>query len=42
MREIEELQVTDNVVELMAAKIEGLPGDCENLLKVGACFGNNF
>ena len=42
IHEIEALQVTDNVVELMAAKIEQLPENCGDLLKLAACFGNYF
>jgi predicted ATPase/class 3 adenylate cyclase/GAF domain-containing protein len=33
---------TDNVVELMAGKIEKLPEDTQHLLKLAACIGNLF
>jgi predicted ATPase/class 3 adenylate cyclase/GAF domain-containing protein/tRNA A-37 threonylcarbamoyl transferase component Bud32 len=33
---------TDNVVELMAGKIEKLPEETQNLLKLAACIGNLF
>lgn len=36
------MQVTDNVVELMAAKIERLPKAPLSLIKVCACMGNRF
>ena len=41
-QKIEALEVTDNVVELMAAKIESIPGSGGDLLKIGACSGNHF
>ncbi len=33
---------TDNVVELMAGKIEKLPEDTQQMLKLAACIGNQF
>ncbi|MDM8565648.1 AAA family ATPase [Candidatus Halobeggiatoa sp. HSG11] len=34
--------ITDNVVELMAAKIQKLPDTTKTLLKLAACIGNKF
>jgi predicted ATPase len=34
--------LTDNVVELMAGKIQKLPIDTQRVLKVAACIGNRF
>ncbi|MCP4159712.1 MAG: serine/threonine-protein kinase PknK, partial [Deltaproteobacteria bacterium] len=42
MTGIEQMQVTDNVVELMADKISELPGNSRKVIKLGACIGNNF
>lgn len=39
---INELQVTDNVVELMTENITGLPEDILRILKTSACIGNFF
>ncbi len=33
---------TDNVVELMASKIQKLPEDTQEMLKIAACIGNQF
>ncbi|HBB34839.1 MAG TPA: serine/threonine-protein kinase PknK, partial [Cyanobacteria bacterium UBA8803] len=33
---------TDNVVELMASKIQKLPGNTQEILKLAACIGNQF
>jgi predicted ATPase/serine phosphatase RsbU (regulator of sigma subunit)/tRNA A-37 threonylcarbamoyl transferase component Bud32 len=35
-------EITDNVVELMAGKIQKLPPASKNLLKLAACIGNQF
>ena len=43
--EIEEIQgagITDNVVELMIAKIKKLDAHAQNILKLAACIGNRF
>ncbi len=39
---IQAKQFTDNVVELMVGKIQKLPDDTQNLLKIAACIGNQF
>src|SRR6185436_14649517 len=38
---IREKNITDNVVDLMAAKIQRLPGDTQELMKIGSCIGNS-
>ena len=42
LEDIEGMQITDNVVTLMAHKIERLPASCQRLLKVGSCIGSRF
>ncbi len=42
IEEIQNLQTTDNVVELMAAKIQKLPEATQQALKLAACIGNHF
>ncbi len=39
---IKNMQVTDNVVELLASKIVTLREDIQNLLKICSCIGNRF
>jgi len=42
---LERIQVrgfTDNVVELMASKIQKLPDNTQEMLKIAACIGNQF
>ncbi|MCP4134720.1 MAG: AAA family ATPase [bacterium] len=39
---IEKLQITDNVVELMARNIAKLSQKTREVLKIGACFGSRF
>ncbi len=39
---IREMQVTDNVVDLMASKITRLSRECRELIEVCACMGNRF
>ncbi|MBN2440919.1 MAG: diguanylate cyclase [Spirochaetales bacterium] len=39
---IKKLQVTDNVVELMAEKISKLSKGTQEIVKIGACIGNRF
>lgn len=39
---IMEMQVTDNVVEFMAAKISSLPENTQDILKICSCIGNWF
>ena len=34
--------ITDNVVELLAARIEKLPHACQRVLRLAACFGSAF
>ncbi|MCP4129869.1 MAG: AAA family ATPase [bacterium] len=42
MDKIEEMQVTDNVADLMAAMINKLPEHTREVLKTGSCMGNRF
>lgn len=39
---IKNLQVTDNVAELMGQRIQSLPSETQNLLKIGSAIGNIF
>ncbi|MGC1248980.1 MAG: AAA family ATPase [Spirulinaceae cyanobacterium] len=40
--EIEAIAITENVVDLMAAKLQKLPQTTCEILKIAACIGNNF
>ncbi len=40
--QIEKVGITDNVVELMVNKIQKLPPETQNVLKLAACIGNRF
>ncbi|MCP4351641.1 MAG: AAA family ATPase, partial [Desulfobacterales bacterium] len=40
--DIEQVELTDNVVELLAKKIEKMPQSTKELLKVCSCIGNRF
>ncbi|PCJ81845.1 MAG: serine/threonine-protein kinase PknK [Flavobacteriales bacterium] len=42
IEEVKSLNVTDNVVDLMAKKIQKLPGQTQEALKLAACIGNRF
>ncbi|MEQ9233588.1 AAA family ATPase [Coleofasciculus sp. E2-BRE-01] len=42
LEQINSLGFTDNVVELMASKIQKLPESTQHLLKIAACIGNQF
>lgn len=42
MTKIEEIQATDNVVDLMAEQISDLPEPSQDVLKLGACIGSHF
>ena len=42
LNKIEEIEATDNVVELMAAKIQKCSNDTQNVLKLAACIGSKF
>jgi diguanylate cyclase (GGDEF)-like protein len=42
LEKIEELQVTENVVQFMARQLQDLPSEDLHLLQVGACIGNRF
>ncbi len=42
MAAIMEMEVSDNVVELMARKLSGLSPRTQDVLKIGACIGNRF
>ena len=39
---IRRMDITDNVVDLMAAKIRRLPAPTQEMLKLAACIGNRF
>lgn len=39
---IARMDITDNVVDLMAAKIKNLPADTQRVLQFAACIGNTF
>lgn len=39
---IQQLNVTDNVVDMMAARIQQLPEETQKILILGACEGNHF
>jgi len=39
---IREKNITDNVVDLMAAKIQRLPEETQQAMKIGSCIGNTF
>ena len=40
--EIQQRNITDNVVDLMVEKITSLPSGTQQILKIAACFGNIF
>lgn len=42
IKQVEEKQMTDNVIELMTSKIKSLPREQVELLKLAACIGNRF
>ncbi|MBD2679341.1 MULTISPECIES: AAA family ATPase [Nostoc] len=42
LAKIQAAQITDNVVELMALKIQKLPAATQEALKLAACIGNTF
>ncbi|MBN2398575.1 MAG: diguanylate cyclase [Deltaproteobacteria bacterium] len=42
MEAIQELQVTDNVLQFMAGRLKTLPADALELIRVCACIGNRF
>ncbi len=42
IREIDAVGITDNVVELMIQKLQKLPEDTQQVLRLGACLGNQF
>ena len=42
LEQIQARKITDNVVELMAAKIQRLPESTQEFLKLAACIGNQF
>ncbi|MBW4678819.1 MAG: AAA family ATPase [Microcoleus vaginatus WJT46-NPBG5] len=42
LEEIKARDFTDNVVELMAGKIQKLPKETQEMLKLAACIGNQF
>ena len=42
LEEIKGQNITDNVVELMAGKIQKLPAETQEILKIAACIGNDF
>jgi serine/threonine protein kinase len=42
IEKIRELNVTENVIDLMVNRINSLPEESKNLLKMAACIGNRF
>ncbi|MEA5506272.1 AAA family ATPase [Halotia wernerae UHCC 0503] len=42
LEQIQSQQITDNVVELMADKVQKLPPQTQTVLKLAACIGNQF
>ena len=42
LEQIQAQQITDNVVELMVAKVQKLPPHTQAVLKLAACIGNQF
>jgi len=42
IEEIRSLKISDNVVELMAAKVQKLAAETQEILKLAACIGNRF
>ena len=42
IQQIQMLEITDNVVELMIGKIQKLKETTQNILKIAACIGNRF
>ena len=42
LKKIQQLDITENVVELMAQKIRKLPDDTQKLMKLAACIGSRF
>lgn len=42
IKQIHNMGITDNVVELMVGKIQKLPENTQNVLKLSACIGNRF
>ncbi|WGV23557.1 trifunctional serine/threonine-protein kinase/ATP-binding protein/sensor histidine kinase [Halotia branconii] len=42
LEQIQSQQITDNVVELMADKVQKLPLQTQTILKLAACIGNRF
>ena len=41
-KKIQELAITDNVVDLMVSKLQKLSDDTLNAIKLAACYGNRF
>ncbi len=42
VREISRMKVADNLIQMMAGKIEKLPANTQDVLKICACIGNRF
>ncbi len=42
LQKIEDIAITENVVDLMAVKLQKLPQSTSEILKIAACIGNNF
>ncbi|BAZ33082.1 serine/threonine protein kinase [Cylindrospermum sp. NIES-4074] len=42
IEQIQQINITDNVVDLMVRKIEKLDQNTQNILKLAACIGNRF
>ena len=42
IKQLKEMEITDNVIELMSGKIKKLDRETQNVLKLAACIGNRF
>ena len=42
LRSVQDIQISENVLEVITKKIERLPGDTTNILMHAACIGNKF
>jgi PAS domain S-box-containing protein len=42
LERIQELQITDNVVDLLIARLQRLSNETQHILRLGACIGNTF
>ncbi|MDM8557979.1 AAA family ATPase [Candidatus Parabeggiatoa sp. HSG14] len=42
LTQIEEMNITDNVVDLMIGKLKKLPNEAQHVLRLASCIGNRF